>query len=171
MPYGRRRHAYTNRYATRRIRTEWLTISQALTVNSLTATNVDLLGDLEAAGASKVGVTVIRALVSLGLTYAASGDQYDVGLGVMRVSDVGASITGASFDPGLHPDLPWAWNDQYFATASGAAIDVRRAISIDMRTRRRIHGLQDTFGLSVRNVTGASLTNGSLYARVLVRLP
>jgi hypothetical protein len=110
---------------------------------------------------------VIQRVIFQGLFHIGAQDEsWNYG---MIVSD--SAIVGTAAPSALaRPDLWWTWIDNVFDTASGAANDQVVVRSVDSRTKRRIHGAQETLALSVTQ-NGAASHNASFWVRTLVALP
>ena len=126
----------------------------------------DLLSNLEVAGVSKLGIVVVRQLLSLRLTFNLSSDSWFLGTIVTRNEDIGGSVPNVLAQPGL----PWMMTDEVFPTASAATADNAIAQHYDIRSRRRVPGLDSTLALSATSNAASNITL-SYFARVLVTLP
>jgi len=130
---------------------------------------MDLLADFQASGASTLGVTVMRTHLRVQLPYVNVSDQWSIGLIVARAQDIGIGTANGP-DPGVNPDLNWAYNDRIWAISNGSAIDVAREITIDIRAKRKVQELNERFVFAIRNATAAS-AQCRVFARTLVALP
>jgi hypothetical protein len=129
---------------------------------------VDLLALFEVAGTSTLKVTVVAFHVVLYVTSAVTlGDDLRVGFLVMRLSDIGAGVTG-SVDPAT-PELDWVlWKHEFAAPtyAAGGA----NVLEYHSKTGRRIRAQSETFGLALGN-PGAAAKTIKVSGRTLLRLP
>jgi len=128
--------------------------------------NIDLLALFEVAGSNSVGVTVVRTHLALYITTTVSpGDDLRVALGVFRLSDIGQNVLGA-ISPST-PELPWAlWKHEFAAPtfATGGS----NVLEYDLKSRRRIRGASETYGLALNSASGKTV---KIAARVLLQLP
>ena len=146
---------------------DWATFDTTIPVPAGPPTNstVDLLNQFELAGASKLGVTIMRTHLQLQLPYAVAG-RWEVGLSVVRVTDIGTTRV----NPNADNDLDWALFNCFYESYSGATIDARRDVTIDLRAKRKCQEMGQTWGLSLWNSTAAAQTV-SAFCRTLVALP
>ena len=163
-PVRRRPHA---RMGSRR-RHAWAVQNQSFTIAAGAHTTVDLLADLEVAGSSTLGLTIIRTHLLLAtLNYSALTDNSIFGLIVVRDTDIGA---GNGPNPNSDPTLDWMWIAMTFPTASGTTADEVYVERVDAKSKRKMPQLTQRYGCAVVNTAGAS-KNYQLYARTLVALP
>ena len=169
MPPRRRRSTTIARSQRRKL--VWATFDQtlpALAVNAVTS--VDLLNQFELAGASHLGVTIMRTHVRLQLTnMAAPADAVPIGFVVARLSDVGT----ARVDPNAESDLDWLYIDRLMADSMGAGgtITANPVYTFDLRAKRKMQEMSQAYVFAVKNLTGSAAFSPRLYVRTLVALP
>ena len=144
----------------------WTTVDQTVVTpgSSPSVSNVDLLSQMELAGASKVGLTVRRTLIDLVLPFTAAS-SYEIGLIKARLTDIGTT----RINPNGDTDLDWAFEDAFYPTFSGATADNQRVVRIDSRSMRRVQEMGETWALSIWS--SAFSQSVKVYARTLVLLP
>jgi len=137
-----------------------------VTIASTGHNTINMLANLQVAGASTLGVTVMRTHVALGLLWGAVTDNWDIGLIVGRLEDVGT----AQLDPNANPGEDWMLNTQVFPHSSGATVDAASMYTIDNRSKRKVEELDQTYLIAIHNATAASHAV-QIYARTLVAMP
>jgi len=165
----------SNRSAVRRPRrgrtTTWATTDLTVTVAAAGQNNIDLLADLEVAGSSVVGITVLRTLLWLHVqNWAAVGDYVRTGLIVEDKGYVGTTQALAT-----NRNLDWMYLTPMAAVASGAAVSVASLYPAtgwpaDIRSRRVIKDMGRTSILALSNSSAASKTI-DVFVRQLIGLP
>jgi hypothetical protein len=115
-----------------------------------------------------VGCTIMRQHWRITFAFNVTADQWRYGMILGRQNDIG----GVRPDPAAagDRDLEWVLNDVAFPSLSGAAVDAETTTSLDLKSRRRFHGINDRYLLCVRNNTAAQ-THFTPFARVLLALP
>jgi hypothetical protein len=144
----------------------WCTTDQTVTLPGVApfVSVVDLLAELEVAGTSKLGVTVVRQHHRLESAF--NGAQtFTYGIGCMRLTDVG----GTQLQPLTNHDVDWMLLDRWQPSFSGAAADGQSYRAIDLRSKRRVDEMGQTLVLAMQGSI-LSLTF-QLWSRVLVALP
>ena len=139
---------------------------QTFNVPANTGHVFDLLSVLEVAGASTLGITIMRTHVRMQINLGASGDFLQIGLLIGRDADVGLAVP----TPFNEPELDWMWDTVEFARASGAAIDSPFTVEYDVRSKRKMEELNQRYLLCVYN-SAAAAHNVSYFVRTLVALP
>ena len=165
MPPSRRRTPFPGRRSGPRRKLVWATLNTAPTITANGHVVLEMLGNLRVAGASVLGATVMRTHLSCGLFWAATTEFYQVGLIVGRLEDVGTTV----LDPNTNPGEDWMFNQQVFAHASGATVDAASWAAFDVRSKRKMEELDQTYLLSL-HFTGAANKSPQLYARTLIAL-
>src|SRR6266849_8407575 len=97
------------------------------------SSNIDLLADFRASGASVLGCTVMRIHAHVYVGLAGSADNWGIGIVVGRLADVGTNRISLDGDP----EVDWMIADRVFATFSGATNDSFRDYVIDLRSKRK----------------------------------
>jgi hypothetical protein len=146
----------------------WATTAQNFTIAAGARTTVDLLASLEVAGASTLGVTVMRTHSRIYVSnWATVNDEVVYGFIIARDTDIGAAL-----GPNANADteLDWMLWSALFPTSSAAAVDVTSMTDIDLRAKRKMEEMGQRYALCVTNISAASKTF-SLIQRTLVALP
>ena len=164
MPARHRRTSPVRRGGRRQLVWALDDINLAIPAGGLT--NLDLLSQLEVAGSSVLGATVMRTHLVIQHSFAAATDNLTFGLIIGRKADLGA---GLGPNPVSAPGDDWMWLGRVPATASGAAIDVARVVEIDSRSKRKMQELQQAYLLQLFN-GNAAISNTRIYCRTLVAL-
>jgi hypothetical protein len=97
--------------------------------------------------------------------FAATTDQVVLGLGICRDSDIG---TTGRFAPS-EQDVDWMLWREIFSTTNGATVNAVERVEIDLKAKRKMGELNQTYGLALQNFAGASRTI-DVAARVLLAL-
>jgi hypothetical protein len=127
---------------------------------------VDLLAPLDVAGASVLGLTVVRTHVLLQVqNFAQVADELQFGLIVDDSENVGAAVNLAS-----NGARSWAWYAMVTPTSNGATVNVCDNRFYDVKAMRKIPGPDATFLAAFFNNSAASKTY-RLVTRTLVKLP
>jgi hypothetical protein len=148
-------------------RTVWSSINTTSQVIAAAATsNVDLLGPLDVAGGSVLGLTVVRTHLRIVVqNFAAAADEILVGTCVLPNEDVGTTVNRAS-----NMGRPWAFYNILVPAASGATVNAVADFDFDIKAMRRIPAPDASYLLCWMNNSAASKTVTYL-ARTLVKLP
>jgi len=131
-----------------------------------TFNNLDLLANLRVAGASVLGATVVRTrgVFQPDNTGRAVSAQLDWGILVGRLTDIGGVVDLAD-DVGQD----WAFTRNQWCVSSGGVIG-QEFYDIDLRSKRKIQELDQTWLLCLKNRAGAAMTVRYFF-RTLVALP
>jgi len=175
MPPRPRRTSHPIRRQRRRTVWAQLDASQAFTANNQWAT-LDLLQTFKASvGASVSGVTVVRTLLKVVPRSPAAADRWWIGLKVYDLDDItGATTTNALVpNPRDNPYLEWAWNEKMIADQNEANVQPGYAGRIlDVRSRRRLHQVQETLGLCIyQDTVGTVAKTYDVFCRTLLLMP
>jgi len=168
MPYHKGYPVHRNRVTQRR-RTEWATTSFALNAvvsNGLAAT--DLLQNFVSDGGSREGLTILRTHIVGGFAAASVGGQARVGL-IVAGLNVSQAANG-ELDPRANPYEPWLLDNVVFPTTSGATVDASTPFRYDIRSKRKVQHVQETYWLSF-SPTDSGTTSLAGLVRCLVALP
>jgi len=95
-----------------------------------------------------------------------TAEYFQVGLIVGRDADVGAATPAIQNEPGLD----WMLNWVEFPSYSGATVDVQHTRTFDLRSKRRMHELNQRYLLTVFN-SGVAGHTVYWHARTLVAMP
>jgi hypothetical protein len=163
MPPARRRTHPIGRSTARR-RVEWAdaTFTHNAVASGVTV-NQELLTTFVAASGSREGLTIMR-IHGFG-SYAPAS----VG-GVSRLGIIVDDINDAPPSPLTFPYQDWMINRAVFPTASGAAVDAVRLFEIDLRSKRKLHGMSDGLYM-VWEPTDTGTSSINVQLRILVALP
>src|SRR5258707_2950004 len=169
MHIGTRRQTMPVRRSRRR-GLVWATTDQSVNIPAGQISNSNLLATLQVAGSSTLASTVMRTHLRIMVTgVTANQDTLQrVGLIVGRLSDVGINVAGQQ-DPS-NPELDWLILDRRPWEASGAATDRAQDWGYDVKSRRRVGELYQTYLLCLSNAY-ADAQNYSIFAIVLLYLP
>ena len=145
----------------------WATLNTGVSVGAGAVKGFDLLGNLETAGASVLGATVMRTHYQLGLNWNTPvvNDFWCIGQLICRDVDITTGI-----DPNTNPGDDWMLSKQYYVFATGAAFNIASYHDIDLKSKRKVQELEQRCGLMVANHS-ATARNVNLYVRTLVALP
>jgi hypothetical protein len=146
----------------------WATFDNSfnLPASGTIVNTIDLLNQFELAGASKLGLTVIRTHMRILLPYAPSTVRYELGLSIVRQTDVGTVRPNPNGDN----DLDWMLFDKFFPSFSGATVNASMERVIDLKAKRKCEEMGQTYGASFWSNTAAPGTI-EVFARTLVALP
>ena len=164
MPHS---HFGPARPAARRQRRKlvWATLDQSIAMGAQQVKIVDLLSQLELAGVSKLGVTVMRVhgrlLFPTGVT-----QKWEVAIGVNPMTTVGTQLPNPNGDN----DIDWMIFDRPMQTFSGATVDADTSYTVDLKSRRKVDEMGQTLTL---NLWASAISAGTVEAffRTLVALP
>jgi len=165
MP-ARHHPRYSGRVPQRR-KLVWSTFQSSPTLASAGNFAADLIADLEVAGASKLGCTVMRThLIVQVLVGAAVQPTFDwLAIKAADSNEISAPLS----IPG-QPDLDWALLTWLPFHSTGATIDASQVFTIDLKAKRKIEELGQTWGLFMFNPTTVQQTL-VIHARTLLALP
>src|SRR5260370_14894124 len=125
----------------------------------------DLPSGLEVAGASLLGITIMRMHAQLSYAPASVGAVSTLGIVVGTSADVGNQL-----DPVNLPDLDWMLNRRLLPGSNGATVNAVNVFEIDLRAKRKMQELNQRLYLSWKPAdTGTSSLAGQV--RILVALP
>jgi hypothetical protein len=154
-----------------RRQTTWCTLNTSAAIAAGAVQNFDMAPDLEVAGTSHVGCTVVRIHLSIQFPFAAAdagSDSWIIGIIVGRAADL---VAGTTPDPVTSQDLRWMLNDQCQATRTNAgSTDLLKVYRIDLKSRRRMNGINDRLILVIKN-NNTAVQTPFVFARSLVMLP
>ena len=144
----------------------WATFDNSFNMGAgLSVKVIDLLNQFELAGASKLGVTIMR--IHGMVQYPTAITQgWELGIKVDRITDVGTQLP----NPNADNDLDWMLFDRPMATFSGATVDSFFNYKIDLKSHRKCQEMGETLVMS----TWASAANAGtvqVFTRTLVALP
>ena len=166
MPVHHRRSGALSRPQRRKL--VWATTNQSVTIASGAHTTIDLGASLEVAGASTLGVTIMRTHIQWAMSnWATVGDALIYGLIVVRDTDIGA---GNGPNPNADPEVDWMLLTQITPVSSGAAVSAADRWTTDNRSKRKMEEMGQKYGLAITNTSAASKTL-FVFARVLLALP
>ena len=127
----------------------------------------DLLTQLELAGVSHLGITIMRTHLRMQLTnITVPADAVPFGL-----------VVGTAADIPTRPDpnaefIDWMWQDRYMAfEVAGADVAHNPVVTIDSRSKRRMQEIDQRYLVCVKNLTASAAFAPRIYARTLVALP
>ena len=146
----------------------WATTAQNVTIAAGAHTTVDLLASIEVAGASTLGITVMRTHCEIYVSnWAGVNDEVVYGFIIARDTDIGAAL-----GPNANADteLDWMLWSALFPNGSGAAVDVATTYPIDLRSKRKMEEMGQRYALCMTNISAASKTF-TVICRTLVALP
>jgi len=152
-------------------RTVWSTlVAPSTVVAAATSANVYMLADLDVAGSSLLGITILRTHLMIATTsVVSSGDAYRWGLVVGRFAEVGnpapaGALTGASLD------ISWMMNVQEVASPTFSHDGSNNTVTYDVKSKRRHTQENLAYMLAITNQTGIAKTF-NIFARTLIALP
>jgi hypothetical protein len=141
-----------------------------LTIANGQKANTNLLAALSVAGASLLGVTIMRTHLRLTVTSGgAAGNNFRMGLIVARTADVGSNVTG-SVDAN-DPEADWMLLDRRFVYGQGTNVSPTPEYQYDIKAKRKMQELDQAYILSISAVTASVNLAFALFARTLVALP
>jgi hypothetical protein len=166
MPTRHRRASFSG-VRTERRKLVWTTSVVANnTIANGVVTATDLLAGLEVAGASVLGITVMRIHAQFSTAFAAVGDRITAGIVVGSSAD-----TGNQLDPAVLPDLDWMLNRAVFPNSSGATVNAVEPWEIDLRSKRKMQELNQRLFFAWKPATSGGTTSLSAQFRTLIALP
>jgi hypothetical protein len=149
----------------------WSTLDQSVTMAAGLGSNLNLLASLSVAGASLLGVTIMRTHLDLWRTGQASvlADSLRLGLIVDRVAAVGAGPPAGAVTA-ADPEADWMlWRHEFAAPTFGYS-GGSNVLTYDNRSKRKMQELDQAYLLCLTNAAGGAQT-WSISARILVALP
>jgi hypothetical protein len=137
--------------------------------------NFDLLANLRAAGSSVLGATVIRTHLRVSVGWGATtstGQAFRTGLVVEdadAVAGANVTLTEMGRDWALLDDfLPGTGANTLASPASGTVFE---GFVVDLRAKRKVQELNQTWVLAVSPTGGPAAAAYSYWARTLIALP
>ncbi len=155
------------RRAPQRRKLVWSTFASSPTIPSSGNYGADLIADLEVAGASKLGCTVMRTHLLIQVTW---GAVVQPGFDWMGLKCADQNEISTPLNVPGNPDLDWALLTWLPSFATGATTNATTYERFDLKAKRRIEELGQTWGLFIFNPTTVSQTL-SIHARTLLALP
>ncbi len=125
----------------------------------------DLVADLQAAGSSILGSTIMRTHLVISTLWGAVA-QPAFYVYAVKVSD--ANETAIALPNFSH--LNWAIYKQVYAHSTGATVDACTQEVLDLRAKRKIQEMQENWTLFITNTSGVAQTY-NVFSRTLVALP
>ena len=157
----------------RRVIWSTLTVVAGSIPSATKAAPLDHLADLEAAGVGVVGATVLRTHVALELHAATTDTSPGVDWGLLQWNKLRASAADMP-DPNTNFHADWAMLRELRPGLARSVFTVNSQIffgsEYDVKARRRLHEMDDTFFFQISNVGTASIVY-DLFSRCLVALP
>jgi hypothetical protein len=146
----------------------WATFDQTAAALAAGAhVNVDLLADLEVAGASKLGATIIRTHLRFTVQPDTLTGGAIYGLVVARAADVGV---GVGPNPISDPTIDWMLYQRWLPfTDGGQALPATSQVVIDNRSKRKIEEMGQAYLFSFANNNAVAQTP-RIFARTLIAL-
>jgi len=133
--------------------------------------NIDLLADLEVAGSSVVGITILRTLLLI------RTENWDTAGNVLLAGTIvdDKGYVGTTLDLASNRNLDWYWYARVFPTWTGAIAATSQpfpnsGLPLDIRSRRVIKDMGRTAILALTNGSGTSKTV-DVFTRTLIGLP
>jgi hypothetical protein len=165
-------HRAHSRPVTQRRKLVWATSTQsALSVGAGLNRPVDLLANFELAGASTLGVTImrthIRGAYSATQTVGTQLSSWTIGLIIGRDSDL---TTPAVVSPATEPELDWMYLSQQWNDTSAAVYNASQPFVLDIRSKRKMEEMGQRYLFCLFN-PGVAAADYSFFARTLVALP
>lgn len=156
----------------------WVDTDFAFSLAHLDNEAIDLFTNLRVAGASTLGVTVIRTIVRITnlATSITAGDDVYWGLSVADRAQIGLNVAGAP-NAQTAPEIDWAWRDHSYAYKGGGYAAYFPALGntqiTDVKAKRKVEEMGQTWCLSLtQNALGtAGNANWVGFVRCLVALP
>jgi hypothetical protein len=167
---ARYRRSYPARGRSSRRTKVWAELTgQTVTLASAAFSNLDMLSQLQTAGLSTLGVTVLRTVVQIQVTnWAGATDDIIWGTLVGRSTDVGTAAPASA----LAANGLFDWNYRGFLQPDtmGATIDATKIYNYDYKSRRKVPEANSRYLICLLNQSAASKTL-ELFTRTLVALP
>src|SRR5215468_2361206 len=132
--------------------------------------NHNLLGNLQVAGASVLGATVMRTRGVLwpDWTGAAVGDKFKFGLLVATTDQIG--VAAPADDLTNEDGRDWAFLMECHPTTQGGGVG-QEPIVFDVKAKRKIQELNQVWLMPMRHITGANALTVHSFIRTLIALP
>jgi hypothetical protein len=166
MPARHFRSSFTRVRGSRR-RLAWASLDvNAAAIAHNGVFNIDLLSPIEAAGSSKLGVTIMRLILTGAFTMDIGG-FWTVGCTVAQTFELAPD----DIDPDAQKNLDFMYLTRLYPHASGATVDATNPFHSDIRSHRKCAQMGETLGLVATNKSNAAAESFSLLSRVLVALP
>jgi len=127
----------------------------------------DLLANFVADGGSREGLTIIRTRIDASYAPSGTGDRSTLGL---IVENVGAGAGPALMNPLSNPYEPWLLIKTLYPTSSGATVDATSTYTIDLKSKRKVQHVQETYWLTWIT-TAAANNSANFHVRALIALP
>jgi len=144
----------------------WCELNQTLTLAAGHTSNLNMLTQFSVAGASTLGVTVMRTILNIQVaTFVAAADYLEWGLVVGRLADVGTVTALAGT-----PELDWSYHDILFPGSSGPDVNVSERFRYDVRSKRKVQELDQVYLWAFLNGSAGTQVL-QLFSRTLVALP
>ena len=155
---------------TQRRKLVWSTLTANPTVANGAHDNLDILADFRAAGASLLGVTIMRTHVRLDVVAPTAADLFVWGLSVGGLNDIGTAA--GAIDAGADTHLDWMmWTREIAAPTYSEAGNSNRLL-YDIKAKRKMQELDQRYLLSIGGViVGTSPLNVFVTIRTLLALP
>jgi len=173
-PYRRRAYPVGRGRARRKV--TWATAQVGATTVAAGAKLpfVDLLAGLKTAGSSVLGATVMRTHIEMNVTFLDTDTTPGVFFGTIVRDQQGFSSVDASSN--FYDD--WLMVDQLVLGTAISAVpfpinaptESVCGYRFDVKSRRRLHNMNDTYGLCATNVGSANVFIGA-FVRTLIALP
>ena len=147
----------------------WATTDQLVTMAAGAGSNINLLAPFEVAGASTLGMTIMRTHCTLSLaTAVVLADRLRVGFVIDRVAAVGAGPPAGAITA-ADPEADWMlWrHEQASPTFSPGGANI---LEYDLRSKRKVQEMSQTMLLCLFNSNGGSKTV-NVAVRTLCALP
>ena len=164
------RHSRTLRPArSARRKLVWATSTATVAgVANLASVAVDLLAGFEVAGASKLGCTAIRTHGRIFTTSLGASTGFTL-LGI-KVSDKGEITTPIDISTNTNMYLDWALQDIIWPNFSGATADAGFRYDVDLRAKRKLEEMNQTWALHLTN-DNAGVATYTYWFKTLIALP
>jgi hypothetical protein len=169
MPMHHQRSSHAVRGQRRKL--VWATLDQSVTMAGGAGSNLNLLASLSVAGASLLGITIMRTHLDLWRTgqVSALADSLRLGLIVDRVAAVGAGPPAGAVTA-ADGEADWIlWRHEFAAPTFGATGGSNYLV-YDVRAKRKMQELDQAYLLCLFNAAGGAQT-WSISGRILVALP
>ncbi len=162
----------SRRTAGQRRKLVWCTTDADVALTANQSSCLSLLAGLSVAGATHLGVTVMRTHIRMSpSTTPALGDNMYFGLLIGRSLDVGTAIAGQP-DPSLaaNADLDWMYINKFYAAPNFGDDGSSNILTLDNRSKRVMQELNQAYFLCFHSGMAAAVT-WHVFARTLVALP
>ena len=152
----------------RRRQLVWATFDQQFPAMPIGSVHTaDLLTQLELAGVSHLGITIMRTHVRLQLTnITVPADAVPFGLVVGTAADIPTRP-----DPNAE-NIDWMWRGRFMAfEVAGADVAHNPVVQLDVKARRRMQELDQRYLICFKNLSSSTAFAPRVWARTLVALP